>query len=126
MCESVEEVGVKYAITRAADLAASLMAATIRVQDIRHTDIERDDLRKVITELAGGQGTRESYQLFRAGILKDLLRSFRTSILVTKLCNVDKVVRKYLLYVLLNACCRASERVNILTDLGVQEHSEAK
>ena len=60
MCESVEEVGVKYAITRAADLAASLMAATIRVQDIRRTDIERDDLRKVITELAGGQGTRES------------------------------------------------------------------
>ena len=53
MCEPVKEVGVKFGVTRAGDLAATC------VQDIRHADAEQDDLRKVATELAGGQGTRE-------------------------------------------------------------------
>ena len=54
MCESLEEVGTKYGVERAAAMAADLFAATTRVQDVRHADIEVDDLRRVITEAAGG------------------------------------------------------------------------
>ena len=60
MCESVEEIGTKYGIARAAELAANLVAATARVEDVRYADIETDDLRKVTTQMAGGQGVRVS------------------------------------------------------------------
>ena len=53
----------------------------------------------------------------RTGTLKDLVRSLRTSISVIKLCDSDKAVREYLLYVLLDACVRANERVNVPVDL---------
>ena len=53
MCESLEEVGTKYGVDRAATVAADFVAATTRVQDIRHADIEVDDLCRVITKAAG-------------------------------------------------------------------------
>ena len=56
-------------------------------------------------------------QKLKTGTLKDLVCSFRTSISVTKLCDNYKVVREYLLYVLLDACWRASERVHMPSDL---------
>ena len=60
----------------------------------------------------------------RTATLKDLVRSLRTSISVTKLCDADKVVREYLLYVLLDACLHAGERVNVPVDLRKQEYTE--
>ena len=54
MCESLEEVGTKYGIERAATMAADLVAATTRVQDVQHADIEADDLCRIITNTAGG------------------------------------------------------------------------
>ena len=59
----------------------------------------------------------------RAGTLKDLVRSLRMSISVTKLCDANKVVREYLIYVLLDACIRASERANVMVDLQKQENT---
>ena len=58
MCESVEEVGTKFGVKRAAVLADDLVAATTRVEEVRHADIEADDLRHIITEASGGQGSR--------------------------------------------------------------------
>ena len=60
----------------------------------------------------------------RTGTLQDLVRSLRTSISVTKLCDADKGVREYLLYILLDACLRAGKRVNVPVDLRKQEYTE--
>ena len=60
---------------------------------------------------------RTTKQKLKTGTLKDLVRSFHTSISVTKLCDADKVVREYLLYVLLDVYGRASERVHMPSDL---------
>ena len=87
------------------------------MEDVRHGDIERDDIRRVITETAGGQEPKVMKSKLKSGTLKDLVRSLRTSISVTKLCDADCAVRGYLLYVLLDACLRASERVNVPAEL---------
>ena len=94
-----------------------MVAATTRVEDVRHADIEKDDLRRTIVEQSGGQGSRVTKSKLRTGTLKDLVRSLQMSISVMKLCDADKAVREYLLYVLLDACLRASERVNVPVDL---------
>ena len=62
-------------------------------------------------------------QKLRTGTLKDLVRSLRTSVSVTKLCDTDRYVCEYLLYVLLDACWRASEWVNVPAALRKQEHN---
>ena len=41
-----------------------------------------------------------------------------------KLCDANKAVREYLLHVLLDACLRAGERVNVPVDLQKQEYTE--
>ena len=46
------------------------------------------------------------------------------SISIMKLCDADKAVREYLLYVHLDACLRACERVNVPVDLRKQEYTE--
>ena len=123
MCDTVEGIGTKYRVARAVELAAYLVATTTRMEGIRHADIEKDDLHRTIVEQAGGQGSRVTKSKLCTGTLKDLVRSLRTSISVTKLCDADKAVREYLLYVLLDACLRASERVNVPVDLRKQEYT---
>ena len=59
MSEQVEDMGTLYGLARAAELASHLSTATSRVEKVSHADIEKDDFRKVITEFAGGQGTRD-------------------------------------------------------------------
>ena len=58
MCKAVEEVGAKFGVERVAALANDLVAATMRVEEVRHADIETDNLRHIITEAAGRQGSR--------------------------------------------------------------------
>ena len=60
MSEQVEDMGTRYGLARAAELAAHLSAAASRVEKVRHAGIEKDDFRRVITEYAGGQGAREA------------------------------------------------------------------
>ena len=55
-----------------------------------------------------------------------MVRSFRTSISVTKLCNANKAVQECFVHILLSACWRASERINIPSELPAQEHTEVK
>ena len=57
MCESIEEVGTKLGVERAAKLANHLVAATTRVEEVRYAEIETEDLRHIIMEVAGGQGS---------------------------------------------------------------------
>ena len=99
--------GTQYGLARVTELAAHLSAVASRVEKARYADIEKDDFRRVITEYVGGQGAREAKKKLKIGTLKDLVRSFRTSISVTKLCDADRAVREYLLYVVLAACWRA-------------------
>ena len=94
-----------------------MVAATTRTEDVRHTDIERDDIRRVITETAGGQEPKVTKSKLKSGTLKDLVRSLRASISVTKLCDADRAVREYVLYVLLDACLHASKCMNIPEEL---------
>ena len=58
MCKSVLKVGTNFGVKRAPVLANDLVAATMRVEEVRHTDIEADDLRHIITEVSGTQGSR--------------------------------------------------------------------
>ena len=123
MCDAVEAIGNKHGMDRAVALAADLVASTTRTEDIHYADIERDDMQHTIMESTEGQGTKVTKQKLRTGTLKDLVRSLRTSISVTKLCDADRYVREYLLYVLLDACWRTSERVNVPAALRKQEHT---
>ena len=123
MCDALEAIKNTHGMDRAVALAADLVAATTLTEDIRHADIEQDNMRHTITESAEGQGAKVAKQKLRTRSLKDLIRSLRTSISITKLCDADRYVREYLLYVLLDACWQASERVNVPGALQKQEHT---
>ena len=123
MCDVVESIGNKHGVDRAVALAMDLVAATTQTEDIRHADIKQDNMQHTITESTKGQGAKVKKQKLQTGTLKDLVRSLRTSISVTKLCNANRYMREYLLYVLLDACWRASERVNVPAALRKQEHT---
>ena len=67
MCESAEEVGAKFGGKCAAALANDLVAAITRVEAVRHADIEADDLHHIVTEAAGGQGSRVTKKKLKTG-----------------------------------------------------------
>ncbi len=56
--------------------------------------------------------------------MKELLRSFKTSVPVTKLIHVDPVVREYLLYVVLSLAARMNERIHLPPDARRREHTQ--
>ena len=78
---------------------------------------KQHDIRRVITKTTSGQEPKVTKSKLKSGALKYLVRSLRTSILVTKLCYADHAVRKYLLYILLDACLHASEHMNVPVEL---------
>ena len=46
MSKQVEDMGTRYGLAHAAELAAHLSGAALRVEKVRHVDIEKDDFRR--------------------------------------------------------------------------------
>ena len=111
-------MGLDVAAAFADLLVGTMEGATL----VRSPDLELDDIELVRKRRADGS-IQQLQKKLRTGTVKDLLRSFKTSVPVTKLIAVDPAVREYLLYVILSLATAMNERIHLPPNHRRKEHT---
>lgn len=122
------EVGIEY-VGEHTNEAAALACANMLIAAVDEllefpSDINRDDTLARERDLPGG-GTKKTTKRLRTGNVKNIVRSFKTTVPLTKLVSTEPAVREYLLYTILSVVAALGERIHLPPNARCKQYTSA-